>query len=218
MKQIIKIIIIMMIGLSVSGCSLRMGDYGFKKDTGFDDYYHKDATGYFETELRSHKYFDMVDLSWGLGFLRGKSGGKVNYSTENATHYFPHTKDAINAHMWDTRITARAYPLKSVNIFKSGWTLSPYVGAGYGYFSGEAERNSQGSYLGLDIYGGRHYGLNTTKSDFDGSFWSNCLGVELGREKSKMFFVVEYRQDMDKEDGSINFDADQVIVGLGANW
>ena len=86
----------------------------------------------------------------------------------------------------------------------------------YGYFTGDAERNSQGVYLGRDIYGGSHYGLNTTKIDFSGSFWSNSCGVEIG--KKDLFFMLEYRSDNDKKDGNIDFSADQMIAGIGFGW
>ncbi|MCK5344578.1 MAG: hypothetical protein KAR20_14290, partial [Candidatus Heimdallarchaeota archaeon] len=128
LKNIVKMVMVVVLVVVISGCSLRMGDYGFQEDGGLDVYYHDGAASYFEGEFHTNKFYDLVNLSLGMGFLRGNSGGKVNYSTENATHYFPHTKDAITAHMWDTRITARAYPLKSVNIFKSGWAVSPYAG------------------------------------------------------------------------------------------
>ena len=218
MRNSFKVIILILIGISISGCSLRMSDYNFQKDTGLDECYHNEAAGYIETELHTKKYFDMVNLSWGLGFLRGSSGGKVDYSTENATHYFPHSKDAIDANMLDTRITARVYPLKSIKVFKTGLKLAPYAGLGYGYFKGKVTKNARGAYLGKEIYGGRHYGLTTTELDFSGNFSSSLFGIEIGGNKSDAFFMVEYRQDTDKQDGTVDFDADQVLIGFGAGW
>ncbi|MFH1093565.1 MAG: hypothetical protein V1739_05340 [Candidatus Omnitrophota bacterium] len=219
MKQVIKVVILLIVGLVMAGCSLRVGDYSLQNDTNeLDSYYHTEFAGYLEAEVRSRKFLDMFNLSWGLGWLRGKSGDTVNYSTEDAFYFYPHEEDAIGANMIDTRFTVRAYPLKSVPIFKSVWRFSPYAGAGYGYFTGDAERNSQGNYLGMDIYGGRHYGLNTTSFNFDGTFWSNCFGVEVKKDKSKVFLLIEYRQDKDKTDGSINLDADQILFGLGSDW
>lgn len=220
MKHVFLMCTVIFLATIISGCSLRMGSYILRQNnSGLDTYFPKNVN-YLETEVQTPGHNHRFGLSWDLGWLLGKNGKTVHYSTEDGLLFYPATTDEIDANMLDTRVTARLYPFKSITIGKkSKWAFSPYVGVGSGYFTGKVKLYSRGDYLGEDVDGNSHYGLHTTtKFDFKGTFWSDLIGIEFREAQSGMFFLTEYRQDRDKKDGTIDLSANQIIVGIGFNW
>ena len=233
----VSLTVVILVGMVLPGCMVRTANYDFKNDTGTDYAFNEGCASYWEGEVRTPRLWDIVGFSWALGWERGVDKGTIEYSTEDATYYYPHTTDKVNAKMFDTRLTARVYPLKSIPMWDAGWRVAPYGGVGCGYFWGSVEINKQGEYLGQDIHGGSHYGLNSRSEDFSGTFWSWSAGVEIiipkgeeakrgweignwdkSRGPSGMALVIEYRQDASKSDGNVDFDAGQVFFGFGFSW
>jgi hypothetical protein len=231
------LLVLIAVGMFAPGCVVRSGNYAFAKDTRTGEAFNEGWGGYLEGEVRTPRYWDFVNVAWGLGLEQGVHGGTVHYSTEDATFYYPQTTDKVDASMYDTRVTARVYPLKSFPLWREGWRLAPYGGIGAGCFWGDVEINQRGPFLGLDVNGGAHYGLNRTSDNFFGTFWSWSFGLELLIPNTEVasrgwdwddwdtptgpsgpMFVIEYRQDQNKRDGIWNFDAGQILFGIGLSW
>lgn len=232
----LTILIIMLVGQIFFGCALRTSNYTFDdENNGVDPFFSEGYFSYFEGEIASERWLDYFELSWGIGHLNSVSRGDVDYSTEDRTYFYPHDTEALDATMWDTRLTGRVYPAKSIQLGQC--SFAPYVGMGYGYFWGEVEHNYQGDYLGNDIHGTPHYGLKSSSFDFDGTFSSYSFGLEFQihskknnseqdaeknseisdkkKNKNPSFFLIEYRKDEGKEDADISFDASQIFFGFG---
>jgi len=221
--------------LLLSGCALRTGTYDLKDDQ-TDRAFHEGFGSYIEGEVRSPRFWDFLSVAWGLGWERGGDGETVHYSTEDSSFYYPKTTDQFNSNMYDTRLTARVFPLKSIPVGR-GWRVAPYGGAGYGYFFGEVEVNQRGAYLGNDIYGRPHYGLDSHSDGFSGTFPSWSLGIEFvltQKEEDRnrgwnwdkwdsngpggISLGLELRQDQSKADPPWDFSATQTILSLGFSF
>ena len=228
--QAVMLILMLTLG---TGCAIRTSSYPFDNDSLASKHFKKHPASYWETELRSPPYREYINLSWSFGILIPKSSGAVHYSTRDALYFYPKTSpERDSSGMFDMRLVTRLYPLRSITLpysfpgfgdAESEIYFRPYVGAGYGLFWGSVEFNERGRYLGRDVQGNHHYGLNSEKESFQSSFPSYCFGIEFGgramveesaRHPLHVGLVIEHRKDMNKKSGEWDFSVSQTILGF----
>jgi hypothetical protein len=164
--------------------------------------------------LNTRKYlYDMVNLSGGISWT-AIDEGKVKWSTEDSSFYYPDEVPAIDADIYSAEVRTNIFPLGMLKS-KTIKSCNPYGFIGGGYFNLRGDLNAPGSYLGNDIHGNAHYGIVSMNIKSDGLYYNYGFGFQIND-----FLFIEYVRDVssEKSDSVADISGYRYVIGFSIPW